>query len=157
MRENWEIVYPWRDFASGPLALQHFQHHPKVNTIFLSKVCSCISIRSYVIDACKDWGYIDRSTRSYMSNSDIFAFWILTSGGPTAWYVHAFISLTRGEELMDCALRRSHFESETQKRRWIQRVLLLSRFEGHSRDILQHQAIAVLDRLRICVQSYHSS
>src|SRR5260221_2099222 len=54
-------------------------------------------------------------------------------------------------------LIRANFTGKASKRRGFQRVLLLARVKGHSRDVLQHKAAAVPDRPGICVQSDHTT
>jgi len=62
--------------------LSHFQHSPKVNTIFLSKVRLLMFQTSVCWSLMSGWWHIHRFAWGYLPYSDLFALWITTTRSP---------------------------------------------------------------------------
>ena len=62
--------------------LSFFQHDPKVNTIFLSKVSFDFDYRGEVgLSVLTGRRYVDRPSRSHLPDSNIITFWFAQAGG----------------------------------------------------------------------------
>jgi hypothetical protein len=69
--------------------LQHFQHSPEVNTIFLSKVFVLVTLGGVICNSGwqPGWRYFHRSSGSDVLDPDLLTFWFPQTGSSTARYV----------------------------------------------------------------------
>jgi hypothetical protein len=78
--------------------LQHFQHSPEVNTIFLSKVFVLVTLRGVICNSRGQpgWGYFHRSSGSDVLDPDLFTFWFPSAGSSAFGYVRKKKKKIRG-------------------------------------------------------------